>query len=271
MLEKADYLELHSKFYDKFSSIPLPVDRYLSYEVYSVPCEIAQGPEWFIFFSLSKDFVREILNSINQFMSYLIRLEAWSEVLEDYENENRFNIIVEIIDPLACYIVNYVYAIKNRIAFVASSLLHQTFRLLDPEWHDSDFKEGRFLFPQLYGFLKKYKEYSHLSNNADNLRVFFDQIDNEVFREKTKEFRGRYHHMVPPNIEIGLSGLINRIETKNGRISYGIGGQKPLSLKEILPALHDQHEKCSETFRVFWELFQEILVIWKRERPKNVV
>lgn len=73
--------------------------------------------------------------------------------------------------------------------------------------------------------------------------------------------------MIPPNIEIGLSGLVSRIECKNGKVSYGIGGQKPLSLKEIVPALHSQHEKCARAFGAFWELIQEMLDIWQRERP----
>jgi len=61
--------------------------------------------------------------------------------------------------------------------------------------------------------------------------------------------------------------MINRIESKNGKVSYGIGGQKPLSLKEMLPLLSDQHEKCTEAVEAFWELVQEMLSIWQRERP----
>ena len=267
MLEKAEYLEIHSNFYDFLSEISYPPERYISYDDYDIPSGLAKGPEWFLFASQAKEFIREIFNSINQFYSQLIRLEAWSNVLEEYEGQKRFNIVVEIIEPFASYLINSVYMIKERIAFVTSSLLHHTSCLFDTEWKDADFKGGKFYFVQVYGFIKKYKEYTGSADKADKLRCCLDQVDDEAFRETTKEFRGRFHHMIPPNIEVGLSGMINRIEDKNGKISYGIGGQKPLCLKDILPQLNDQHEKCSEAFRAFWELLQEMLDVWQSERP----
>lgn len=267
MLEKAKYLEIHSKFYDYLLGTSFPPEGYIPYDAHGIPPGMAKGPEWFLFASQAKELVREILNSVNQFYSQIIRLGAWSEVLEEYDGQEKFNIVVEIIEPFASHIINSVYMIKGRIAFVTSSLFHHTFCLFDTEWKDTDFKESKFYFVQVYGYLKKFKEYTGSSDTTYKLRSCLDQIDDEAFREITREFRGRFQHMIPPNIEIGLSGLVNRIEGKNGKISYGIGGQKPLSLNEILPALHDQHEKCSEASKAFGELFQEMLDIWKRERP----
>ena len=267
MLEKVEYLEIHSKFYDYLLDTSYPPERYISYDNYNIPPGLAKGPEWFLFASQGKEFIREILNSINQFYSQLIRLGAWSDVLDEYEDQKKLDILVEIIEPLASHIVNTVYALKERIAFVTSSLIHHTSSLFGTEWKDTDFKAGKFYFVQVYGCLKKLKEYTGSADKADKLRSFLDQIDDEVFRESTKEFRGRFQHMIPPNIEVGLSGMINRIEDRNGKISYGIGGQKPLCLKDILPQLNDQHEKCSEAFRAFWELLQEMLDVWQSERP----
>lgn len=267
MLEKAEYLEIHSKFYDFRSETSYPLERYMSYNNYDIPPGLAKGPEWFLFASQTKEFIREILNSVNQFYSLLIRLGAWSEVLNEYEGQKKFDILVEIIEPLASHIVNIVYAVKGRIAFVTSSLIHHTSSLFGTEWKDTDFKAGKFYFVQVYGCLKTFKEYIGSADKADKLRSCLDQIDDEVFRETTKEFRGRFQHMIPPNIEVGLSGMINRIESQNGRVSYGIGGQKPLSLRDIMPQLNDQHEKCTEAVKAFWELLQEMLDIWQRERP----
>ncbi len=267
MMEKIEYLEIHSKFYDLLSQTSYPIERYISYDKYDIPTGLAKGPEWLLFTSQAKKFIREILNSINQFYSQIIRLGAWSEVLDQYEDQERFNIVVEIIEPFASHIINSVYMIKGRIAFVVSSLLHHTSCLFDTDWKDTNFKGSKFYFVQVYGWLKKFKEYTGSAYKTDKLQSSLDQIDDETFRKITKEFRGRFQHMIPPNIEVGLSGMINRIEDKNGNISYGIGGQKPLSLKDILPHLNDQHEKCSEAFRDFWELLQEMLDVWQSERP----
>lgn len=267
MLEKAEYLEIHSKFYDYLLETSYPLERYISYDDYDISTGLAKGPGWFLFAFQGKEFIREILNSVNQFYSQLMRLGAWSEVLEEYEGEKQINIAIEIIEPFASHIINSVYAIKGRIAFVTSSLLHHTFCLFNTKWKDTNFKVGKFYFVQVYGFLKKFKKYTGSVDKSDKLRRCLDQIDNEAFRETTKEFRGRFHHMIPPNIEVGQSGMINRIESKNGKISYGIGGQKPLSLRDIMPQLNDQHEKCTEAVKAFWELMQEMIDIWQRERP----
>ncbi|MBW1735045.1 MAG: hypothetical protein JRJ71_11785 [Deltaproteobacteria bacterium] len=267
MLEKAKYLEIHSKFYDYLLRTSFPPEGYLPYGTHEIPPGIANGPEWFIFASQAKELVREILNSANQFYSQIIRLGAWAEVLEEYEGLERFNIVAEIIEPFASHIINSVYMIKGRMAFVTSILLHHTFCLFEQEWKDTDFKGNKFYFVQVYGQLKKYKEYTGSSDTSDKLHSCLDQIDDEAFREATKEFRGRFQHMIPPNIEVGLSGLVNRMESKDGKVSYGIGGQKPLSLKDVLPHLTTQHDRCVEAFKVFWELMQEMLEIWKQERP----
>jgi len=235
MLEKAEYLEIHSKFYDYLLGTSFPLEVYIPYDAHGIPPGMAKGPEWFLFASQAKELVNEILNSSNQFYSQIIRLGAWSEVLEEYANQEKFNIVVEIIEPFVSHIINSVYMIKGRIAFVTSSLLHHTSCLFDTEWKDTDFKGSKFYFVQVYGYLKKFKKYTGSSYKTEKLRNCLDQIDDEAFRETTKEFRGRFQHMIPPNIEVGLSGFINRIEDMNGKISYGIGGQKPLSPCRLLP------------------------------------
>lgn len=100
MLEKAEYIELYSDFYDVISSGHWPTDRYIPYEEYRISGRLAQGPEWLLFCSQANDFVREIFKGINRFLTYLFRLEAWSTVLNDCPEENKFNIAIEIIEPL---------------------------------------------------------------------------------------------------------------------------------------------------------------------------
>ena len=150
---------------------------------------------------------------------------------------------------------------------MTSNLLHITFYLFDSEWKDSTFKAGKFYYVQVYGFLKKYGEYTGSNEIVDELKTMLDRIDDESFQEATKEFRGRCTHMIPPNIEFGLSGLVNRMEDKAGKISYGLGGQKPLLFRDLLPHLIDQHQKFKDSFGAFWSLFKDILEHWEREKP----
>ena len=72
MLEKKEYLEIHSKFYDYLVGTSCDPELYLPYDTYDFSASLAKGPKWFLFASQAKEFIREILNSINQFYDFPI-------------------------------------------------------------------------------------------------------------------------------------------------------------------------------------------------------
>lgn len=267
MLDKQEYLELHSKFYDYLTSEAFPSERFLSYDLQSLPTEIAQGPEWLIFALQAKEYINVIKNEINQFMTLLLRLNAWSKVLDACSEDARFDLNVEVITPLASYAINYVYAIKGRIAFITGMLLHQTLRLVDPAWNDADLKQAKFYTSNLYGLLKKYENLIGQKELCHDMRQAIDRIDDEDFRKATDEYRGKFNHMVPPNIEFGLSSLMTRFEEETGDVHYGFGGHQPISLKSMLAKLDEQQELCLAAFNIFWQLMENMLDLWKNERP----
>lgn len=62
MLEKAVFLEMYSLFYDHLIGLPASQAKYLSFDQYNVPSDIAQGARWFIFYHMAQDSTRELLN-----------------------------------------------------------------------------------------------------------------------------------------------------------------------------------------------------------------
>jgi hypothetical protein len=139
-------------------------------------------------------------------------------------------------------------------------LLHQTTMIIDPSRKDSALNERDININNL-------RKLNSASINIAELESSLRKIDNNSFRNKSKNFRSSYQHKIPPNIEIGLSAFVTRNDKKKRKISYGLGGQKPLAIKDILPILYEQHEICVSAFHQVWKLLNEQLDIWKRKMP----
>jgi hypothetical protein len=124
--------------------------------------------------------------------------------------------------------------------------------------------DGSFFTLWLKTTFDKFRE---TFTNVQGLSMNIREIDNPEFRKSTGNFRNLYQHRIPLGIEIGLSPFINRLRDGDGRTSYGFGGQPPLKVSEILPLVYDQHRLCLTGFRACWNLTEELLALWTRERP----
>lgn len=257
MLPKEKYLELHSMFYDLFVSLPASQAKYFPYDCYKIPSDIAKGIQWFIFHSLAQDFLRELINEINQFLTDIMRLDAWSMVKEQCLEEYKLDFIVEIFDPVASNTINGVYIVQQRFIYISSMLLHQTKMLIDTDWKERNLDERKIDVTTLEGLKGTFITVKDLINNVK-------EIVSPEFSEITRNFRNRDHHRVPPNIEIGIPSFVNRRNDGKGNIRYGLGGEQPVKIDNILPSLYKQYQLCSNSFSAFWNLISEQLDIWKR-------
>lgn len=262
MLLKAKYLELHSMFYDLFVSLPASQAEYLPYDCCKIPVDIAKGIQWFIFHSMAQDFLRELINEINQFLTDIRRLDAWSRVKEQCPEEYKFDFIVEIFDPIASNTINGVYIVLQRFIYISSMLLHQTKMLIDTDWKENNLDESRINVKTLEGLKGSFITLKDLINNVK-------EIVSPEFLKITRNFRNLYHHRVPPNIELGISSFVNRRNDGKGNICYRLGGKQPVKIDNILLSLYKQHQVCSNSFSTFWNLIGEQLDIWKRETSNS--
>lgn len=262
MLNKEQYLNLHDQFYDAFVALSFSSEGYLQYDQYVIESDRSMGPRWLIFHSMANDLVRELLNTINGFYTNLRKLDSWNTVLDRCEEDCRNDLIFEIISPFASYNLNYVAIGKQRIIYASCMLSHQTLMLIDPSIQDSDLVEHRININSLNSYSGRY-------NYIAPLMTALHQVDNQAFRDSTSNYRNLYHHRIPPNFELGLSGFINRIVNGDGRVSYGLGGRQPLRLGELIPAFYEQHQFSISAFQAFWNLVEEQVSIWEREEPNT--
>ncbi len=217
---------------------------------------------WF-FHLMASDFIRELLNEINQFCSILKNLNSWEKILKDYSEGMKFNILIEIINPVCMSALNTPYAIKNRFTYASVMLLRETAILLDRNVKCIKFSEENITLKTLKDFecLFKKQEWKSVSSLLGEL----NRIHSKQYRKNTADFRHKYHHRLPPNIEIGISSLVSRTEDKDGSISYSIGGEFPLPISKLLTSLHSEYEACIKAFQTFWSLLEEQLEIWKQK------
>jgi hypothetical protein len=260
MLTRAQYLTLHGQFYDAFVNSSFSTDRYLDYNEFSILSESSMGGRWLIFHTMAKDLVRELLNTINGYYTNLRKLESWNLVLAQCDDEYRNDFIVEILNPAASITVNYVSVLKQRTIYAACMLSHQTSMLLDTSIQDNSLVEHRICLNTL-------RNYQNIFNHISPLMEALNRIDNQSFRQNTLNFRNLYQHRIPPRFELGRTGLINRIVSQNGDVSYGIGGRPPLEIRELIPILHEQHHESIQAFQLFWHLITEQVSLWQREAP----
>ena len=258
MLSKENYLKLHGQFYDAFINLKRKPEQYLRFSEYKVPTNKAMGPRWFQYVMMIDGFGRELLNAINGYYTNLGKLEAWDSVLQTCSDDCRLNLIFEIINPFSTYVVNSVPMLRQRVIYVACMLCHQTHMLIDDTIYDGSLKERNIRASSL-------NRYKKIFSNINPFIKELKKIDNSSFREKTGEFRNLYHHRIPQKFELGLTGLINRIEHGDGKISYGIGGKQPLKISELIPILYNQHRACTNTFKALWNLIEEQITIFERK------
>jgi len=262
MLSKDEYLEAHSKFYDQRQVIKMP-NKYLTYEKYDIPSTYTSGGNWMIFHIMTSDFVRTLLNEINLFHSTLIDLNAWEEVLRDYSDDMRFNILVEIFYPICIFALNIPNAIKNRFVYVSVHLLRETATLLNRNIECIDFSERKISFKLLEKIKCLFTR--HEWKSVEPFLKVLSGLHGEQFRKDSDDFRHRYHHRIPPQIEIGISSLVTTKRTKGGFIEYSVDGKEASPIKKILSSLTSEHLTCIEAFEAFWVMLNELLEIWKKK------
>jgi hypothetical protein len=262
MLSRKQYLTLHAAFYDNFMNSASRVDRYLPYDEYVIPSGVANGSEWITFHSSTKELIKELLNTINQFYTDLKKLESWNYVLNKCEEVSRTDLILEIIDPLTSSIINSIYLIKQRFIYASCMLLHQTEMLMTPEMDDSKLSESEICYETLVSYRNSYSGFDAFTHQLT-------KIDDYSFRKRTLNYRNLFQHHIPPSVENGLSRQIYNVADENEHSSLSIGGVTPIHINNIMPILDQQHHACTDTFGAFWGLVSEQVLMWKILRPNS--
>jgi hypothetical protein len=204
-----------------------------------------------IYFEMVEEYSRELANIINLLLTNIERLCAWEKVIFEYDEEERFYIVYEFVEPLCTICLNLPYAIRSRFIFSAAHLSHQAnMAILGNKWKDNLQSDAEIEFSTMDTFAAHWKSYK-------KLKLSLERLSDKKYRDEVNHYRSKYHHRYPPHIEFGLSETVKRVVRNNGAVSYGIGYSKPLQIKDISLVLKRQHGEAAKCYRCYQGLVKE--------------
>ena len=200
---------------------------------------------------------RELANSINELQRYITSLKAWKGVIDNKNDNEKFEIVIEFVSPIATLAINLPYVIRSRFIYSVAHLCHQANQVKQKNWVDDLPLDNEIYFDVA-------DKYSSLWKSYKKLKLALEKISNKQFQSDTYDFRNKYNHRYSPKIEVGLTGLVRRNVRDNGKVSYGFGYTKPLKIDQLLPALSGQYLACLKAFEEYQKLVQEHISEIKR-------
>ncbi|WP_218239777.1 hypothetical protein [Comamonas fluminis] len=207
---------------------------------------------WMPYSQMFDEFSRELANSLNALTGYTHQLAAWRDLLEPMNQQQKIDVAVEFVTPLATVALNMPYAIKSRFIFAAAHLSHQANKTKQTgTWKDDLPMDGEIWFDSADFYGKPWKRYNALKRKIE-------RIGAKDYTQATNDFRNSYNHRFSPRIVIGVSNFVNRkVDKTTSQVSYGFGYSPALTLSIIVEALEKQCDLMYQAFLAFQELVRE--------------
>jgi hypothetical protein len=196
-----------------------------------------------------------LLNDTNGFLDDLYAISIWNSILNDYADlTQRVHLIVEFVEHRARAALNAPRALKDNLIFAAAKIgifLERGAKGKIPEDH-------RIKVGHLNGWIGDW-------DGFERLDILLKEIDNEQYREKTKNFRNRMHHNTPVGIGIGIIPDY-RFENEGAGLRFTFGHTEPLSLTEIIDSCLPQYSAFKNAL---WHYRSMLLTQLKLRYPKH--
>lgn len=208
--------------------------------------------EWMPYAEMFIEFSQELANSINDLTRYTHQLAAWRDVVDKLDDEGKFNVAVEFVDPLATIALNLPYVIRSRFIFAATHLSHQAGRTMVPKgWKDDLALDDEIYFAQADAVSGPWQTWT-------KLKTKLERIGDRSYQGKTKNFRNTYNHRFSPRIVFGQTNVVTRyVDAKTKQVTYEFGGTGPLTMTLVVELLEEQCQRCYKAFEAFQKLVRE--------------
>ena len=266
--------EAFSRFADvrEFLAKQEQTDPFLRHADYG----ISKNSNDFIFQPMADDFTRELISSINKFYLYIFDADCWIRVANEFEENERSWFLYEFAEAFVELALNRPYSLRNRFIFCSTHLLHQSNKHVVNGWKDT-LPTDRHI---------NYKTLERIGTSWARFPEFIavlNALDNNDFRQQTRNYRHLNHHRFPAHIDQGLLTHFVRIENdhsktpsdfadaspvhftmtdRDGSVRYEYRITEPLKLDDLLKSLYSQHGVARKLFELYWSLLDEQLSKW---------
>lgn len=241
-----------------------PSDNFLPYK-FNMQFEQYQwymfGEEW------AEELLRELTNTLNIWHYHLHRWHAWSESLSGFDEKDAWHLRNEFLDTTVFFCLYRPSAVKDQIIYIATNIFHNIrLGILDGEYKDVLEDDSN----KQLGRDKRFKQLKKIIAtwpSGQRLIEGLKKIDNDQYKEATRDFRNQSSHKIPPGLGIGITNMRTRfIKAKTvlkkvsynlyedvevpGELSvyYGFGGTPPLELEYIRKTNLDQLDKVKNIY-----------------------
>jgi len=237
------YLKYRDKLHENDFSKTLPI----------MPYDCIQKPKSddgiiFIYTQLLSEYTGQLANDINSFRRNLCHLNAWNNVIQEYEDKEKYYLIIEFVEALTVLLHDFPYSIKNRFIFSLSHLCHQSNRYVIDGWKDDVCEDRKINYKTMTRRCSNWKYFDFFKDALSSL--FSDE-----YNTNTNNYRNNLHHRIPIHTEIGLSNFVTR-NIDGSRVSYNIGDFEPISLSKTINLMEQQHSSMCECFEKYKKLLE---------------
>ncbi|HMB56208.1 MAG TPA: hypothetical protein VKM35_03270 [Arenimonas sp.] len=223
-------------------SVPHPIG-FLKYEH-------TKGESDFVYDWQESDFTRELVNTFNKYAYWLTRAQLWERILEDYSEDEALEIRYEFTDLQLDWCLHFPYKFKSKIIFCATQLCYVKAiagKLISRESVKGDDQITLGVLSEVA---------THWISGAVLIKALRD-IDGEVFRDATDQYRNKAQHRNARRLDFGHISNIVRSFPKGSVVRYGLGDSPPILTRDVLPALIAEAEKLRFAFNAYRELVDD--------------
>lgn len=196
--------------------------------------------------------LQHLANELNAFVYHFEQIVAWAAVLPRYDLGSQLVLLREFVACPATVLITYPYSLRSRFIFSVSHLSHQANLLTREKATEADLPADNAI---------NYKVMVRASGHWNGFAAFdtaLRDLDDADYKKTTRDFRHKYQHRIPSNIQVGHTETVVRMRHANGA-RYGIGGSGPLVLTALLSELTRQHEVAIRVFDAYSGLIREQL------------
>lgn len=272
--------DAYRKYWDEIERRPIPRFGLHPFDL----CEEVEDGSWLTFTGMMvSGELRESINLMNSWRVHLFHLEIWSEVLLDYEGHDAQSIQMHFVEPIVYFCMHQPSATRDRMGKIATNSIHQANIATDSSYKDTLKQDEK---PRQ--FLSRRKVEAQLEKigtrwiHGLGFLSALQKLDSSQYRKQTFDFRNQASHFIAPRIEVGIVQSVIRqviprtemVEQQDGTyrpenvpnetvVSYGIGGIRPLSLKEIIEVNTAEYQLASVLLQEYSYLLREIVTTMK--------
>lgn len=271
------YERAYAEFLDKLEVARTPENFPLPYAL----CEEARVLQWpqmqFANLIVSGE-LSETINQLNAWCEWLMHLAVWTEVLDEFDEQDAWTVQHSYVDPLAHVCLTQPSAVRDRFGYIATNAIHQANLNIVGGYKDrlqQDAQKHPLSRKSLEDQLRNIGKYW---TETPAFIEALQRIDSEAFRRASNNYRNMASHAIAPRFRIGTTNFVVRrmtacqemVKQPDGgyllvehptkkSASYGFGGTEPLDLRQVHALSLGEFTNAVSAFTTYSSLLRETL------------